>query len=65
MSPELILALGGAVASVVQAIITAVHTNDTTALEALAKVLPTPEMLALKDKMLVDEQQRKAAASLS
>lgn len=64
MSPELIIALGGAVGSLVKAIVTAVQANDISAVEALAKVLPTAEVLALKDKMLIEAQQRKAEAAL-
>lgn len=64
MSPELLIALGGAVGSIVQAVIAAVQAGDTTTVEALAKVLPTAEILALKDKMLIEAQQRKAEAAL-
>lgn len=63
MSPELVTLLASAVGPLMQAIITAIQAGDVKTVDELAKVLPKPEVLALRDQMLIEAEDAKDAAA--
>lgn len=57
-------ALGVGIA-VARTIASAIQAGDTSTLEALARVLPAPEVLKARDLALQEQQRRKAADELA
>lgn len=64
MPAEILKAAVALVPALVSAIAAAVEANDVDALEALARVCPTAEVIALRDEALVRSQRAKAEAEL-
>lgn len=65
MPAEIIQAAVALIPALVSAIAAAVEANDVEALEALARVCPTADVIALRDEALVRSQRAKAEAELA